>query len=425
MMYPFALGDLRDSVVCLQNYMENSSGRVPWEDLRYIFGEIMYGGHIVNDFDRLLVNRYLEHFLRDELLEEMELFPFNKDEKASFKTPNPTTFDRYLEHIDQAFPAETPVAIGLHPNAAIQTASEGSDSLMRQLLELQPRDGGAAGGEEKTPRMIAAAAMAEISEAIADVKWEVDDFQSSMNPEDVGPFQNVLILELKALNRLAAAMRSSLATLRMGFEGRLTMSESMEKLEEELSLDKVPSSWAKLAWPSLRLLGAWKFNLTQRVLQLSEWFASPLEPVKCLWLGGLVNPQSYLTAIKQTTAQRQSLELDRLAIQTEVTKKFAEEIDAGSRDGAFLTGFFITGATFDPATSTIEKSRPRQMETALPVVNVKSVLIEKLDLKGVFEAPVYTTQQRGPTFIFCAQLTTKSPAARWSMAGVCLLLDAS
>ena len=53
-MYPFSLGDLRDSAVCLQNYMENSSGKIPWEDLRYIFGEIIYGGHIVNDFDRLM-----------------------------------------------------------------------------------------------------------------------------------------------------------------------------------------------------------------------------------------------------------------------------------------------------------------------------------------------------------------------------------
>ena len=407
MMYPFALGDLRDSVVCLQNYMENSSGRVPWEDLRYIFGEIMYGGHIVNDFDRLIANNYLEHFLRDELLEEMELFPFAKDEKASFKTPNPTTFDRYLEHIDQNFPSETPVALGLHPNAAIQTASEASDKLMTLLLELQPRDAGAGGGDEKTPRMIAAAAMQDIMDSVADVKWDVEEFQASMNPEDVGPFQNVLILELKALNKLTGFMRSSLATLKLGFEGRLTMSEAMEKLEEELSLDRVPAAWAKLAWPSLRALGAWKLNLLQRAAQLSEWQGTPTDVPKCMWLPGLVNPQSYLTAIKQTTAQRQSLELDRLGLQTEVTRLFSEQIDTGSRDGAYLSGFYITGATYDIAANTVEKSKPRQMEMLMPVFNVKSVLLEKLDSKGVFLAPVYKTSQRGCAFfrdLRCASL---------------------
>lgn len=42
MMYPFSIGDLRDSAVCLANYMENSGGgKIPWQDLKYIFGEIM------------------------------------------------------------------------------------------------------------------------------------------------------------------------------------------------------------------------------------------------------------------------------------------------------------------------------------------------------------------------------------------------
>ena len=29
----------------LYNYLE-ANNRIPWEDLRYLFGEIMYGGHI-------------------------------------------------------------------------------------------------------------------------------------------------------------------------------------------------------------------------------------------------------------------------------------------------------------------------------------------------------------------------------------------
>ena len=37
----------------LYNYLE-ANNRVPWEDLRYLFGEIMYGGHITDDWDRRL-----------------------------------------------------------------------------------------------------------------------------------------------------------------------------------------------------------------------------------------------------------------------------------------------------------------------------------------------------------------------------------
>lgn len=41
--YPFNVGDLTISVNVLYNYLE-ANNKVPWEDLRYLFGEIMYGG---------------------------------------------------------------------------------------------------------------------------------------------------------------------------------------------------------------------------------------------------------------------------------------------------------------------------------------------------------------------------------------------
>ena len=37
----------------LYNYLE-ANNRVPWQDLQYLFGEIMYGGHITDDWDRRL-----------------------------------------------------------------------------------------------------------------------------------------------------------------------------------------------------------------------------------------------------------------------------------------------------------------------------------------------------------------------------------
>lgn len=65
MKYPFNMGDLRDSSTILNNYLENnaSSGKVPWDDLKYLFGEIMYGGHIVDDWDRILCAAYLDSIM--------------------------------------------------------------------------------------------------------------------------------------------------------------------------------------------------------------------------------------------------------------------------------------------------------------------------------------------------------------------------
>lgn len=151
--------------------------------------------------------------------------------------------------------------------------------------------------------------MQEFLDAFGEVVWDTDEIQAGL--EDVGPFQNVLILELKQMNTLLTEIRRALATLSLGFAGKLTMSEPMERLELELSLDRVPGTWAKLAWPSLRALASWKVNLSERVTQLNEWVGNPMEVPRVTWLSGLINPQSFLTAIRQQTAQRNQQELDK------------------------------------------------------------------------------------------------------------------
>ena len=44
--------------------------KVPWEDLRYLFGEIMYGGHITDDWDRRLCRTYLQEYMKPEMVRE-------------------------------------------------------------------------------------------------------------------------------------------------------------------------------------------------------------------------------------------------------------------------------------------------------------------------------------------------------------------
>ncbi|KAF4519850.1 hypothetical protein B566_EDAN005192, partial [Ephemera danica] len=65
-VYPFNVGDLNICVSVMFNYLE-ASAKVPWEDLRYLFGEIMYGGHITDDWDRRLCNSYLEELMQPDL----------------------------------------------------------------------------------------------------------------------------------------------------------------------------------------------------------------------------------------------------------------------------------------------------------------------------------------------------------------------
>ena len=425
MKYPFSIGDLRDSATCLQNYMENSGGgKIPWQDLKYIFGEIMYGGHVVNDFDRLLVNEYLNFYMKDELLDEMQMYPYLDDEKGeSFITPMATTFEKYIEHIDNTMGEDTPVAFGLHPNAEIDFRTQQSITIFKTLMELQPREASSADGAV-TPQQVAESLSNEILDKFGEKMFDIEGLVRSLDEQ--GPYQNVFIQEMDIMNVLLTEIKRSLKELQLGFAGELTMSDAMESLMNSLYIDKVPDSWAKRSWPSLRSLSSWLNNFMDRLNQLDEWTNDPSTIPKVTWLSGLVNPTSFLTAICQVTAQKNQLELDKLVTFTDVTKRVSvEEIDGCSRDGAYIIGLSMQGARWDTSNVQIEKSKPKEMFSQMPIMNVKAITKEKASVGGIYHCPVYMTELRGPTWFFNAQLKTKYPPAKWVLAGVALIADRS
>ena len=60
----------------------------------------------------------------------------------------------------------------------------------------------------------------------------------------------------------------------------------------------------------------------------------------------------------------------------------------------------------------------------VPVVNCKpALLVEGKEEKGVYKCPVYMNESRGKTYVFEAQLKTKHPPLRWTLAGVAMILD--
>src|SRR5688572_6600150 len=99
----------------------------------------------------------------------------------------------------------------------------------------------------------------------------------------------------------------------------------MEDLGNALYLDQVAPSWVRRAYPSTLGLGSWFADLLLRARDLETWSTDFFLPAS-VWLGGLFNPQSLLTAIMQSTARKQELPLDKMCLQCEVTKKTREEL---------------------------------------------------------------------------------------------------
>ncbi|KAB0343265.1 hypothetical protein FD754_020191, partial [Muntiacus muntjak] len=411
--YPFSPGDLTICANVLYNYLE-ANPNVPWEDLRYLFGEIMYGGHITDDWDRKLCCVYLEEFMNPSLIDdELMLAP-------GFAAPPSLDYSGYHQYIEEMLPPESPVLYGLHPNAEIEFLTVTSNMLFRTLLEMQPRN---------------AVSSEELGQSTEDrVKNVLDDILEKL-PEEFNmteimqkhpnrsPYALVCLQECERMNTLLREIRVSLQQLELGLKGELTLSPDMEAQQSALSYDAVPETWSNLAYPSTYGLAQWFNDLLLRCRELDSWTQDLALPA-VVWLSGFFNPQSFLTAIMQTTARKNEWPLDKMCLTVDITKKTKEEYGHPPREGAYLHGLLMEGARWDSQSGTIVDARLKELRSAMPVIFAKAIPVDRQETQHTYACPVYKTKRRGPHYVWTFRLKSKDKAAKWVLAGVALLLEA-
>jgi len=406
--YPFNQGDLVTCISVANNYLE-AAAKIPWADLRYLFGEIMYGGHITDNWDRRLCNAFQASYVREELIEGFQFYP-------GFQTPPTSSYKGYQDYIEEAIERETPAAYGLHPNSEINFMTRQADDLFAAVSDLQPRGGAGAGS--MTPNERAKMMLDDILEKLPEmfVMMEVEE-----RIDERTPYTSVFVQECERMNGLLFEMGRSLRELDAGLRGDLSITEQMEQLLEALVGNKVPETWGNLAYPSLAPMGMWLVNMIERQKQLQDWTADLATP-KVTWISGLFNPQAFLTAVMQVTARKNEWPLDKVVITVDVTKKGPEEIDSATREGSYIHGLYVEGARWDSSTNSLEEAYMKELYPKLPVMLVKAAPSDKVDNKGLYACPCYKTQDRGPTYVFDPGLKSKEPSSKWVMAGVALLM---
>uniref|UniRef100_A0A8C4HJQ5 Dynein, axonemal, heavy polypeptide 9 like n=1 Tax=Dicentrarchus labrax TaxID=13489 RepID=A0A8C4HJQ5_DICLA len=410
--YPFNTGDLTISVNVLYNYLE-ANAQVPWEDLRYLFGEIMYGGHITDDWDRRLCRTYLEEYMQPNQFDrKLSLAP-------GFVVPSNLDYQGYHDFIDEMLPHESPVHYGLHPNAEIEFLTVTSDNLFHTLLELQSPDAVMGEGVSQTLEEKVKTILDEVLEKLPE-EYNMSDITSKT--AERSPYILVCFQECERMNMLISEIRRSLKELDLGLKGELAISSEMEKLQTALFFDNVPDTWTKLAYPSTYSLAIWYNDVLQRCKELDSW-TQDLSLPSVVWLSGLFNPQSFLTAVMQSLARKNEWPLDKVNLTVDVTKKFKEEFNQPAREGAYVYGLYMEGARWDTQAGVITEARLKELTPAMPVISVRAVPNDRQETRNIYECPLYKTKIRGPTYVWTFSLKTRERPAKWVLAGVALLLS--
>lgn len=224
--------------------------------------------------------------------------------------------------------------------------------------------------------------------------------------KDRTPYVVVCLQECERMNFLIFTIRTSLEDLDAGLKGSLNITEAMEQLSDSMFINQVPALWEKYAYPSKKDVGNWFDDLLLRIAQLDEYSEELMAPIS-LWISGLFNPMSYLTAIMQVTARNEGLALDNMTLKTTVINiEKPKEVTERAEFGAYIHGFFLQGAKWELGRGQDQGNMidmiPKELYPELPVMHITAIEKSKQVKLGFYECPVYITTARGGTYVFQA-----------------------
>ncbi|XP_076453104.1 dynein axonemal heavy chain 10-like [Babylonia areolata] len=425
--YDFNESDFRVCMQILNTYLtkaqEQGDTKIPWSSLKYLIGEVMYGGRAIDNFDRRILNTYMDEYMGDFIFDTFQPFHFYCDETVDYCIPEDGPRDVYVDQIETLPLANTPEVFGLHPNAEIGYYTQAARDMWSHLVELQPQTGdtGAGISREEFIDKIATDVLNKLP-----AEFELDKIRKKYGVE-ITPTTVVLLQELERFNVLISRMRRSLATLKRALAGEVGMSSELDDVARSLFNGIIPSIWRRLAPDTLKSLGNWMLHFEKRFQQYNTW-VNESEP-SVMWLSGLHIPESYLTALVQATCRKNGWPLDKSTLYTNVTQfATAEDVTERTSQGCFVHGLYLEGAGWDMKESCLIKQKPKQLIQELPVLKIIPIEAHRLKLQNTFRTPVYVTSQRrnamGVGLVFEADLATTEHISHWVLQGVCLILNA-
>ncbi|XP_060921113.1 dynein axonemal heavy chain 5 [Labrus mixtus] len=435
--YEFNQADFTSSMQFVQNHLDelDSKRGVNWSCLRYMLGEVQYGGRVTDDLDKHLLNTFTSVWFSENTFSDK--FCFYK----GYTIPSMSkSVQDVLQHIEALPLVDSPEVFGLHPNADITYQTNLANETLSTIISIQPKDSGGGPGETRE-----ASVQRLANEMLEKLPPDYVPHEVKAQLQKMGPLQPMNIFlrqEVDRMQRVISSVRSTLTDLRLAIDGTIIMSEDLRDALDCMFDARIPRLWLRLSWPSATL-GFWFSELLERNQQLSGWISAG-RPNQ-FWLTGFFNPQGFLTAMRQETTRSnlsRGWALDTVTLSNDVTKMMREDVSAPPPEdvgGVYIYGLFLDGAGWDRRSAKLTEAPPKVLFTPLPVVHVYAVSSANMaDSKpqpggggvggggaiSLYLCPVYKKPRRTDlNFIFSLQLRSVQPVEHWTLRGAALLCD--
>ncbi|GAB5567371.1 dynein axonemal heavy chain 8 isoform X1 [Prionailurus iriomotensis] len=416
--YEFNQADFNATVQFIQNHLDDMEVKkgVSWTTVRYMIGEIQYGGRVTDNYDKRLLTTFAKVWFSENM------FGSDFSFYQGYNIPKCNTVDSYLQYIQSLPSCDSPEVFGLHPNADITYQSKLAKDVLDTILSIQPKDS-SGGGDETREAVVARLA---------------DDMLDKL-PPDYGPFEvkerllkmglfqpmNIFLRqEIDRMQRLLTLVRTTLTELKLAIDGTIIMSENLRDALNCMFDARIPAQWKKwrkASWVS-STLGFWFTELIERNCQFTAWVFNGRP--HCFWMTGFFNPQGFLTAMRQEiTRANKGWALDNMVLCNEVTKWMKDDISAPPTEGVYVYGLYLEGAGWDKRNMKLIESKPKVLFELMPVIRIYAENNTLRDPR-FYSCPIYKKPVRTDlNYIAAVDLRTAQVPEHWVLRGVALLCD--
>ncbi|XP_060835340.1 dynein axonemal heavy chain 2-like [Rhopalosiphum padi] len=367
---------------CLNEYEET-----PWTALKYLLGNVIYGGNITDIWDKRLLDTYINQFFNEN---SITTHFYKSSSLINCIVPENGTLQFFKDFIKTLPCEDVAETFGQHSNGDMIYLTRDNYLLCETLTSLQEQFNGSSVDNDKEKKVLF-----QISQIFQNIPSLINYEIIAENINIKRSILNAVIFqEAKCYNNLLKNMEITLMTLEKGITSLMIIPPDIENMFEKLYEGKVPDQWLK-TYPSLMNLGAWMQNLIERVKYFTTLINTSQQPVS-IWLGAFTSPASFLTCILLNESKESSVQIDLLSWEFIPMQTSVNDLIKPPDKGVYIHNLYLEGAGWDNEHLCLREPLPLELITKLPIIHFLPVE-GKRSLLDFYQSPVYYCPKRSGT----------------------------
>ena len=393
---------------------------IPWDAIRTIIHQSMYGGKIDNEYDMKILESLVNLYFNEKTYDyNYPLFKTsNENQENVLKVPDKSNNAGYLEWVNALPNVESPEWSGLPNNAEKLVRETASHRFITEMNKIQGVEEEELGSTESAGKNAQASWLVTVqqkgdkllSALPKEVKPLVGNEQSNNDP-----IFRFLLREVAVASKLLNKVRDDLQKLILMSKGEIKSTNELRDIAKNVFNDAVPKVWQIYATLELNVT-EWILDFRNRINQLNKITQAKDYGRSGLWIGGLIFPEAYLTATRQSVAQELKVPLDELMLSVELVKN----ITTVDKTSFVLKGLCIEGAEWNYDEDKLIMTD--SLFSQLPPFLLKWTAKKDANMQNIFPIPVYMNTMR-KNLLFSVFIKNESVLtdSDWYQRGIALI----